>query len=462
MSEEEPASTEATGAESPPFDLRTVAYEELGETPQLKRDTVMELRKLINAEPDLKCPSDDAFLVKFLRARKYRVEEAFCTIRKYFRVRQVHRNIFDDLRPSQIMFNAVFHQNKLVTILDERDHLGRLVAILKLGAWKPHMCPLDELFRAGVLVGEYILLSETTQVAGVVAVVDLEGLNFELFRHYTPSVVRKLIELAQECYPIRIKGVYITNNPPIFELIYSAAKLFLKPKLVDRVRREARLWARDWHPNVCSLDKLAGLSILAWEHLLEDPRTQVKGIVMLIDLGGGSFSHLRAASPTQFSMFVYNLQECCPLRLKSAHVVNQPMFFTSVFALVKPFLKEKLVRRMRVHGKDLDSLHQFLPPDILPEEFGGLRGPFDNAAFCAQLYRADALFKEHNTFGYRPDTPDEYVRRKDGCGDATLDYMCALWQKITSLSSAFSYSSKMPEADEINFEQGRFRKLEID
>ncbi|EEC01303.1 hypothetical protein IscW_ISCW001459 [Ixodes scapularis] len=36
------------------------------------------------------------------------------------------------------------------------------------------MCPLDELFRAGVLVGEYILLSETTQVAGVVAVVDLE------------------------------------------------------------------------------------------------------------------------------------------------------------------------------------------------------------------------------------------------------------------------------------------------
>ncbi|KAM7292878.1 alpha-tocopherol transfer protein-like [Ixodes scapularis] len=234
MSEEEPASTEATGAESPPFDLRTVAYEELGETPQLKRDTVMELRKLINAEPDLKCPSDDAFLVKFLRARKYRVEEAFCTIRKYFRVRQVHRNIFDDLRPSQIMFNAVFHQNKLVTILDERDHLGRLVAILKLGAWKPHMCPLDELFRAGVLVGEYILLSETTQVAGVVAVVDLEGLNFELFRHYTPSVVRKLIELAQECYPIRIKGVYITNNPPIFELIYSVAKLFLKPKLVDR------------------------------------------------------------------------------------------------------------------------------------------------------------------------------------------------------------------------------------
>lgn len=218
----------------------------------------------------------------------------------------------------------------------------------------------------------------------------------------------------------------------------------------------------DWHPNVCSLDKMAGLSILAWEHLLEDPRTQVKGIVMLIDLGGGSFSHLRAASPTQFSMFVYNLQECCPLRLKSAHVVNQPMFFTSVFALVKPFLKEKLVRRMRVHGKDLDSLHQFLPPDILPEEFGGLRGPFDNSAFCAELYRADALFKEYNTYGYRPDTPDEYVRREDGCGDTTLDYMCALWQKITGLSSAFSYSSKTSEVDEINFEQGRFRKLEID
>ncbi|CAN7998721.1 unnamed protein product, partial [Ixodes hexagonus] len=224
---------ESPSMRSPTLDLQAVAREELEETPQLK-DTISELRELINAESDLKCPSDEPFLVKFLRARKYRVEEAFSTIRKYFRIRQVHQDIFRDLLPSRIMFNEVFHRNKLVTILEQRDHLGRLVAILRLGAWRPDMCPLNELFRAGVLVGEHFLLDETTQIAGVVAVVDLEGLSFEHFRHYTPSVIKKLIQLAQECYPIRIKGIYITNNPPIFELIYSAAKLFLKPKLVDR------------------------------------------------------------------------------------------------------------------------------------------------------------------------------------------------------------------------------------
>lgn len=219
---------------SSPLDLQTVALEELGETVQLKSDTVEELRKLISGEPDLIWPSDDAFLVKFLRARKYRVEEAFRTIRKYFRVREAHRDIFEQLLPSRIMFDAVFHRNKLVTILEERDDLGRLVAVLKLGHWKPDMCPLNELFRAGVLVGEYILLDEATQIAGVVVVVDLEGLSMENCRHYTPSVIKKLIQLAQECYPIRIKGIYVTNNPPIFEFIFSVAKLFLNPKLVAR------------------------------------------------------------------------------------------------------------------------------------------------------------------------------------------------------------------------------------
>ncbi|CAN7949464.1 unnamed protein product [Ixodes pacificus] len=133
MSRLESVSTEPPVGGSSPLDLQAMAYEELEETPQLKRDTVRELRNLIKEEPDLRCPSDDAFLVKFLRARKYHVEEAFSTIRKYFRVRKLHQDIFEDLRPSRVMFDAVFRRNKLAVVLDERDDLGRLVSILKFG-----------------------------------------------------------------------------------------------------------------------------------------------------------------------------------------------------------------------------------------------------------------------------------------------------------------------------------------
>ncbi|XP_040076770.1 alpha-tocopherol transfer protein-like [Ixodes scapularis] len=234
MSRLESGSTEAPASGSSPIDLHKLAYEELGETQQLKRDKVQELRNLINGEPDLRCPSDDAFLVKFLRARKYSVEEAFSTIRKYFRVRKLHRDIFEDLRPSRVMFDAVFRRNKLAVVLDERDHLGRLVAILKFGAWKPDVCDVIDLFRIGVLGADYYLLDETTQIAGIVGILDLEGLSLKHFRHYTPSAVKKLIQLAQDSYPMRIKGIYVINNPAIFEIIYRFAKLFLKQKIINR------------------------------------------------------------------------------------------------------------------------------------------------------------------------------------------------------------------------------------
>lgn len=97
------------------------------------------------------------------------------------------------------------------------------------------MCPLTEVFRAGVVVGEYCIMEETTQIAGFVAIVDLEGLTFEHIWHYTPPVIKKVIQIAQDGAPIRIKGIYVTNNPPIFELLFAVVKLFLKPKLVSRI-----------------------------------------------------------------------------------------------------------------------------------------------------------------------------------------------------------------------------------
>ncbi|KAM7292887.1 clavesin-1 isoform X2 [Ixodes scapularis] len=191
------ASVDASAAGRMPLDFEAVAYEELGETPQLRRDTVLELRKLIHAQSDLRCPSDDAFLVKFLRARKHCVEEAFGTIQKYFRVRELHQDIFQDLLPSKVMFDAIVRQSKVLTLLEERDHLGRLVGVLKSGAWNPEVCSLNEVFRTGVVVGEYCLLDERTQIAGVVGIVDLKGLGFEHVRHYTPSVIKTSIQLCQ-------------------------------------------------------------------------------------------------------------------------------------------------------------------------------------------------------------------------------------------------------------------------
>ncbi|XP_042142474.1 alpha-tocopherol transfer protein-like isoform X2 [Ixodes scapularis] len=178
-------------------DLKIAAQRELGETLQVKRNAVEQLRKRLAEEPELQCPLDEEFLVKFLRGRKYRVEEAFENIRKYFRVRMDHADIFDNLLPSRIMFDTIFHQKKLVTILKKPDSLGRRILLVKFGAWDPQVCPLNEYFRAGIVVLECGLLNQMAQIAGVVGVADLDGLKISHLLYFTPSEIRKLIKLVQ-------------------------------------------------------------------------------------------------------------------------------------------------------------------------------------------------------------------------------------------------------------------------
>ncbi|XP_029848337.2 alpha-tocopherol transfer protein-like [Ixodes scapularis] len=216
-------------------DLKLLARRELGETPQVSREAVIQLRTLITEEPSLQCPLDEEFLVKFLRGRKYRVVDTLEVIRKYFQVRLEYTDIFDNLLPSRIMFDTIYRRHRVVAVLKEPDSLGRLIVVARLGVWNPSLCSMTELFRAIVLVAEYSLLDPKTQITGIVAVVDLEGLHFTHMLHYTVSEIKKAIKLTQECYPVRIRGIYIINNPPVFELFQPALKLFMKPKLFEKI-----------------------------------------------------------------------------------------------------------------------------------------------------------------------------------------------------------------------------------
>uniref|UniRef100_A0A131XZK6 Putative phosphatidylinositol transfer protein sec14 n=1 Tax=Ixodes ricinus TaxID=34613 RepID=A0A131XZK6_IXORI len=217
-------------------DLRLMAERELGETEQVKKEAVAQLRTLLAEEPDLNCQTDEEFLVKFLRSRKFRVQDTFKIIRNYFQARTQYKEMFEDLLPTHIKFDEVLRKNKLITILNECDPHGRRIAILKLGAWNPSICTLNEFFMASIVTVEYFLLDERFQIAGVVVVVDEAGLSLAHFRYYTPLEMRKFVKLVQDCYPVRVRGIYIINHPPIFELFYNVAKIFMNRKLVKRVR----------------------------------------------------------------------------------------------------------------------------------------------------------------------------------------------------------------------------------
>lgn len=170
---------------------------ELEETKQAKEGALKQLRRLISEDLLLHCPTDDKFLTKFLRARKYDVDRAFKNITQYFMVHRDAPDLFDDLGPYTIPFDVACRQHHLVTVSRKADPKGRGVIMLKLGTWNNTICSLNDFFRVGLVCCEYLLLQEAAQLNGVVFVMDFEGLGAQHLTHYTPPVVKRLFNLMQ-------------------------------------------------------------------------------------------------------------------------------------------------------------------------------------------------------------------------------------------------------------------------
>ncbi|XP_077519330.1 alpha-tocopherol transfer protein-like isoform X2 [Amblyomma americanum] len=226
-------SEEATGAPLP--DLEHVARTELGETAETKEKCLSELRELIKADSSLDWPTDEKFLVKYLRVRKYNVKLAFEAINKYFRVRKNSPEFFKNLTPSNACYETAILENHLVMISKHRDPHGRAVAMMKLGAWNTDICSITDLIRVALVMAEWTLLDEETQIRGVAGVFDLKGLTLHHLAYLTPFLLRKLAYIVQDCYPVRLKAVYVTNHPPIYKVLFNALKPFLKSKLLQRL-----------------------------------------------------------------------------------------------------------------------------------------------------------------------------------------------------------------------------------
>jgi len=74
---------------------------------------------------------------------------------------------------------------------------------------------------------------------------------------------------------------------------------------------------------------------------------------------------------TQLQMYDANYPEM----LRRAYVINAPRIFTMAFALVKPWLHEATVRKVRMFGAEgwREALLEDIEPEVLPRHWGGDR-----------------------------------------------------------------------------------------
>ena len=78
----------------------------------------------------LNCPTDDAFLLRFLRARKFDYERAYQLLVNYYTIRAENPGIFKDLKPSTIKHVL---DDGVVTVLPKQNKDGQTVLFFRPG-----------------------------------------------------------------------------------------------------------------------------------------------------------------------------------------------------------------------------------------------------------------------------------------------------------------------------------------
>ncbi|XP_076254963.1 alpha-tocopherol transfer protein-like [Rhynchophorus ferrugineus] len=152
-----------------------------------------------------------------------------------------------------------------------------------------------------------------------------------------------------------------------------------------------------------SIDDIFRTNILALEHVVREPETQIAGLVVILDMAGLSLQHAKFFTPYYAKRMVELVQETFPLRFKGFHVINEPFYFDAIMTVLKPFLKDKIKKRIYLHGSDIHALHGFVSVEVLPNEYGGNGGSFDNRAWYMELLANEEYFKNLQNYGYNTD-----------------------------------------------------------
>lgn len=157
-----------------------------------------------------------------------------------------------------------------------------------------------------------------------------------------------------------------------------------------------------WDPQQVPLtDVFRGIQ-MGLEGAMVEPQTQICGIISLFDMKGLSFKHIMQFTPSYAKMILDWIQECVPIRVKAVHIINQPYIFNMLFAIFKPFMREKLRSRIHFHGTNMSSLMEHIYPKALRLRHGGVlpEPEISGDVLWKMLHYYEESFKLANSYGY--------------------------------------------------------------
>ncbi|KAG8442003.1 hypothetical protein GDO86_010972 [Hymenochirus boettgeri] len=174
----------------------------------------------------------DEYLLRFLRARDFCIDQAFKLLKNYHKWREECPEITANLCPSSLLnlYRAGYH-----AVLKSRDDSGSKVLVYRIEQWEPKEFTAYEVFRVSLITSELIVKEEETQRNGIKAIFDLQGWRLVHAFQITPSMAKRIAGVMTDSFPLKVRGIHLINEPLLFHPVFAIIRPFLPDKIKERV-----------------------------------------------------------------------------------------------------------------------------------------------------------------------------------------------------------------------------------
>lgn len=162
---------------------------------------LLQLKDRIGASVDFalkdkSCCHDDEFLMRFLFAKKFHIDDAFKLIIAYHDYKQRNVDVLQKMSALDEQIQMALRDG-FPGVIQQRDRRGRKVIVFMAANWNPNAYSLVTVYRAMLLSLEKLLDDKQNQANGFVAIVDWTNFTMRQSTHLNPKVLKLIIEGLQ-------------------------------------------------------------------------------------------------------------------------------------------------------------------------------------------------------------------------------------------------------------------------
>ncbi|KYN39545.1 Alpha-tocopherol transfer protein-like protein [Trachymyrmex septentrionalis] len=208
----------------------------------------------------------------------------------------------------------------------------------------------------------------------------IDDIKLERFLFNCKNSIERCKLILERYYTVRTSlPEFFAIRDPLSQDIRDSFNIidwFVLPSLTEEGYRVTIFRLRDTNVEKFSFQALAKRVLMILDTRLMEEFCLSN--IMIADLEGLSMAHFAKIAPTQSIVrrAMLAIQDSMPFRLFSVHYLHAPSFITSLINVFYPLLKKKLTQKFHIFNGGAEELYVYINKDILPNEWGGKAGTF--------------------------------------------------------------------------------------